>query len=312
MPTLRQFECLVAVAEERHFSRAADRLGMAQSALSVQVRQLEQRLGVRLFNRNKRQPISLTEAGALLHAEAATALRHVARAQRLAASVAQGSSGTVRLGYVASAVTSGLLSNVLGAFRPGHEQVRMDVIAMETPRQLAALDAAEIDVGLVRPRRQYPDGVDAAMIHSEPVMLALAAQHPLAAHVSVAASELRHQSFIEPQFANEPEGFADILARLAEVGGFPLSPACRVNDFITATSMVAAGYGIAIVPQSIRLFRQPGVEFRPIRDFSTEVQLALAWRRRELSPAVRAFVAAARARLAGGDRPGGGDQPGRR
>lgn len=302
MLTVRQLECLVAVAEELHFSRAADRLGIAQSAVSVQVQQMEQGLGVRLFNRNKRQPISLTDAGMLLYAEAASALRHIGRAERVAALAAQGMSGTVRLGYVASAVTSGLLSRILGGFRTGHEQVHLDVIAMETPRQLAALESADIDVGLVRPRRQYPDGVEAMIVHSEPVMVAMAKSHPLAGNASVRVSDLRDESFIEPQFVNESEGFPEIIAKLAATAGFQPSPSYRVNDFITATSMTAAGYGIAIVPESIQLFRQPGVEFRPIQDFNEVVHLALAWRRRELSPAVRSFVTTARTTFSGAGR----------
>lgn len=294
MLTRRQLECLVAVAEELNFSRAADRLGIAQSAMSVQIQQLEHDLGVRLLNRNKRQPISLTDVGTLLYAEATSALRHIGRAEKVAVLAAQGMSGSVRLGYVASAVTSGLLSRLLSGFRPGHELVHMQVIAMETPRQLTALDAEDIDVGILRPRRQYPDGVEAMIVHGEPLMVAMPVSHPLAVNTNIGAGELRGQSFIAPQF-DESEGFSEVIAKLAAVAGFQVAPAYRVNDFITATSMAAAGYGIVIVPESIQLFRQPGVTFRPIRDFDEQVHLALAYRRRETSPAAKAFVAAAQA-----------------
>jgi DNA-binding transcriptional LysR family regulator len=295
MLTRRHLECLVAVAEELHFSRAGERLGVAQSAVSVQIQQLENKLGVRLLHRGKRQPISLTDAGMLLYAEAVAALRHLERAENVAVLAAKGMSGSVRLGYVASAVSSGLLSRMLAEFRPGHEAVHMQVLAMETPRQLMALDAEEIDVGIVRPRRRYPDGIEAVVVHSEPLMVALPQTHHLARNATVAAKDLRDQTFVSPQF-DDAEGFAEVIGKLAAIAGFAAAPAYRVNDFITATSMAAAGYGIVVVPESIQLLRQPGVTFRPIKDFKEQVHLALAYRRRESSPAVRSFLDVARGR----------------
>lgn len=293
MLTYRQLEHFVAVAQELHFSRAADRLGIAQSAVSVQIQQLERELGVRLLQRHKRQPITLTDAGELLYAEAVPALRHMERAQQIGLLAAQGLGGHVRLGYVTSAVTSGLLSRMLKHFRSSHEQVHMQVMAMETPRQLQALESAEIDVGLVRPRRRYPDDVETVIVHSEPLMVAMSEHHVLAHKPSLKTTDLRDQTFIAPQF-NEAEGFAEVLARLAAAAGFSVTAAYHVNDFITAISLAAAGYGIVVAPESSRLINQPGVTFRPISDFQEMVHLALAYRKRESSPAVRAFVTAAR------------------
>lgn len=267
---------------------------MAQSAVSVQVQQLEQQLGVRLLQRNKRKPITLTDAGELLYDEAVAVLRHMERAQQIGQLAAQGMSGHVKLGYISSSVTSGVLARMLTQFRPGHEQVHMQVLAMETPRQLQALQQGEIDAGLLRPRRRYPEGVKAVIVHSEPFMVALAENHPLARHESISVADLRGQTFIAPQFINESEGFAEVLARLAETAGFSAREAYRVNDFVTATSLAAAGYGIVVLPESNRLLNQPGVAFRPLRDFKESVHMALAYRERENSPAVRAFLAVAR------------------
>jgi len=294
MLTRRQLECLVAVAEELHFSRAGERLGVAQSAVSVQIQQLEDKLGIRLLNRGKRKPITLTDAGMLLYTEAVAALRHLERAENVADLVAKGMSGNVRLGYVASAVTSGLLTRVLASFRPGHEAVHLQVLAMETPRQLIALDSGEIDVGIVRPRRRYPDGVEAVIVHSEPLMVAMPEWHPLARKDAVGVKDLRDQTFVSPQF-NEAEGFSEVIGRLAAAAGFQAAPAYRVNDFITAVSMAAAGYGIVVVPESIQLIRQAGVTYKPVKDFKERVDLALAHRRRETSPAVKSFLAIAKA-----------------
>ncbi|SPD66869.1 protein of unknown function (plasmid) [Cupriavidus taiwanensis] len=105
----------------------------------------------------------------------------------------------------------------------------------------------------------------------------------------VAARELADQPFIIPQFADE-EGFGFALTALGKAGGFTPRLEYRVQDFISAASLASAGYGVAIVPESMQNFSQPGVFYKPVRDFRLAVHLALAYRQREMSPAVRAFV----------------------
>lgn len=288
----RQLTYFVAVAEELHFARASDRLGVAQSAVSAQIQRLETQLKVRLLDRGKRKPVTLTDAGELFYAEAVATLRHLERAEQVGLLASRGLAGVVRLGYVASAVTAGLLSRVLKAFRASHPQVRMDVIAMETPRQLEALVSGEIDVGIGRPRRLYPAGVQATIVHSERLLVVLPEQHPLAAKRTLKTVDLRGQSFVTPHF-NESEGFSETLSRLGAAGGFPVTSEFRVNDFITAMSLAAADYGVVVAPESIRLFEQPGVTFRRLGDFNEQVHLALARRHPEPSKAVRAFVESA-------------------
>ncbi|WP_233859296.1 LysR family transcriptional regulator [Paraburkholderia sp. HD33-4] len=285
----RQLRYFTAVAEELHFARAADRLDIAQSALSAQIQQLERELDVRLLNRNKRQPVTLTDAGRLFYAEAVAALRHIERADQVGRLAARGLAGVVRVGFVTSGATSGVLSTMLRAFRQSHPDVRIEIVPMETPRQCEALDGGEIDVGIVRPRRRYPSGIVATLVQSEHLMVAMADNHPLATRAKLRASDLRDQSFISPQF-DEEEGFAEVLAALGAAGGFSAFLDHRVQDFVSGLSLAAAGYGIAIVPESMANFRQPGLRLRPLSDFDFPIHLALASRKRELSPAVRAFV----------------------
>ncbi|CAN0627726.1 Transcriptional regulator, LysR family [Burkholderia multivorans] len=288
----RQLRYFTAVVEELHFARAADRLDVAQSALSAQIQRLEREIGVRLLNRNKRQPVTLTDAGRLFHAEAVAALRHIDRADQVGRLAARGLAGIVRIGFVASGASSGVLSDMLRRFRASHANVRIEVVAMETPRQFEALNNGEIDVGIVRPRRQYPSGIEAAIVHTERLMVAMAESHPLAARRQVSARDLKDESFISPQF-DENEGFGEVLAALGAAGGFSAFLDHRVQDFISAISLASAGYGVVVVPESMRHFGQPGTCYRPVKDFPFSVDLAMASRRRELSPAVRAFVNAA-------------------
>jgi DNA-binding transcriptional LysR family regulator len=287
----RQLKYFVAAAEELHFARAADRLNVAQSALSVQIQRLEKQLGVRLLDRNKRQPVSLTDAGRLFYAEAVAALRHIERADQVGRLAASGLAGIVRLGFVASGATSGVLSGMLRSFHSSHPDVRINVLPMETPRQFEALDTGEIDVGIVRPRRRYPSGIVAKVVQTEQLMLAMSDVHPLATRRKLTAHDLKGQSFISPQF-DEEEGFVEVLEALGIAGGFEASLDYRVQDFISGLSLASAGYGIAVVPESMSIFNQPGLCYKPIADFLFSVHLALASRRRELSPAVRAFVKA--------------------
>lgn len=291
MIDVRQLQCFLAVAEELHFAKAADLLGVAQSGLSTQIQRLERDLGVTLLNRNKRKPVSLTDAGHLFHAEAVAALRHIERADQVGRLAARGLAGVIRVGYVASGVSSGLLSRMLGEFRKSHEMVRLEVVPMETPKQFEALSDGQIDVGIVRPRRLCPAGVLTKVVHTERLLAAMSASHPLARRGTVAARELADQSFIVPQFAEE-EGFGSALSALGKAGGFTPHLEYRVQDFISAICLASAGYGVAIVPESMQNISQPGVIYKRITDFRLSVHLALAHRRREVSPAVRAFVKA--------------------
>lgn len=285
----RQLKLFVALAEDLHFARTADRLDIAQSVLSEQIKRLETDLGVRLLNRNKRAAITLTDAGDIFLVEARAALRQLERADRIGRLAARGEAGHIALGYIGSAVTTGVLPATLKAFRMASPDVRMHIVAMETPTQLERLSDASIDVGFIRPRARYPDGVTAKVVQRERLLIALPADSPLARARTVKAADLQGLSFIAPQF-NEAAGFAEDLARLGRVGGFDAQPEYRVNDFITAVSMASAGYGAALVPQSIQGFAQPGVVFKPVSDFEEQVELAVAYRVREHSPCVLGFI----------------------
>lgn len=288
----RQMRYFAAVAQERHFARAADRLGVAQSAVSTQIKRLEQEIGVRLLNRNKRQPISLTEAGRLFLDESAAALMHLERAEQVAMLAARGMAGSVRLGFVATAATSGLLTRILTNFRRTHENVRIDVLSMDTLRQLDAIATGEIDAGIVTARAQYPDGVAATIIHTEPMMVAMSDEHPLASKQVLSASDFKGHALIVAQFSAN-EGPTETLVKLGSAGGYLAQANYTVHDFISGISLVAAGYGVLILPSSMQQTFQPGCTFRSIGDFTEKVHLAMVRRSRESSPAVRNFITTA-------------------
>lgn len=286
----RQLRYFVAVAEHLHFGHAADSLSIVQSALSAQIKKLETDLGVRLLNRQKRAAVSLTDAGMMFLPEAQAALKQIARADRTGRLAGRGELGQVELGYVASAAVSGLLSASMEAFRQSHPEVRIHPATMETPNQLRAIAEGRIDVGFIRPRPQYPLGVVAQPVHWDDLRIAVSSRSPLAEKPEIRAADLRDEQFIVPQF-DEAAGFRENLSRLGTLGGYTISTAWPVADFITAISMAAAGYGVALAPASFERLRIDGVVMRKIEDYAEVVTLVLAWRASAISPAVRAFVA---------------------
>lgn len=292
----RALRCFVAVARELHFGRAADRLQIAQSALSRQLLELERRLDVRLLNRGRRSSISLTHAGAALLVEAELAIKQLDRAEVIAKRTARGEIGRIEVGYVLSAALSGVLPEVLQAFRSAHPAVQVHLSSMETPRQIEGLRAGLLDVGFIRPRADYPEGVTASVVHREPLVLAVGRGHPLATR-EVGLRELARESFIAPQF-DETSGFVEHLAALGARGEFEPRLAYRVRDFITATMMASAGYGVVLAPKSIASIESSNIVCRAIRGYDAMVELSVAYRTATLSSAAQLFVNLAKARSA--------------
>ena len=290
----RQLRYFIAVAQELHFARAADRLNVAQSAVSSQIKGLEEAFGTRLLNRRKREAVSLTEAGQLFLSEALAAIRQLERAEQVGHLAARGELGQIEVGYVTSAAMNQTLPSLLREYRRSYPAVQLRLMDMETPRQLDALAEGRLDVALIRPRPSYAAGLAAHVIHREALCLALAADHPLARSRTLRASDLGNEAFVVPQVA-ESSGFGSYLERLAMAGRFTIKIVHDVDDFVTALSMVAGGYGVVLGPESMRALGFSEIAFRPLADFPEKVELAVAFRTAEPSGAVRAFVESAKA-----------------
>ncbi|MFD3590644.1 LysR substrate-binding domain-containing protein [Streptomyces sp. NPDC058683] len=284
---LRWLESFVTVAEELHFARAADRLHLAPSALSAQIRALESHLGVRLIDRGRRTRPALTGAGQLFLEEARLTLAQAARAVAVGRRAGRGELGHAQIAYVASAAFSGVLTDVLTRCATLGTDLTVEVRELETPAQLEALACGDIDVGFLRWRPEYPPEVTAICLLTEEVVLALPADAPLAAYESVPVAKLRDERFAAPHF-DEEYGCRDQILEVAERGGF--SPRCAppVRDFIAALTLVGGGLAVALVPESLRRVQIPGVTYRPLADVRLTTRLVGAYRRGETSPAVRA------------------------
>jgi DNA-binding transcriptional LysR family regulator len=243
MLDVRQLRYFIAVAEELHFSKAADRLHVAQSAVSAQIQQLEASLGAALFHRSKRSSVILTDAGLLFLTEARSALRQIENAESIGRLAGRGMLGHIEIGYVASAAFSGLLSSAMLAFRKERPRVMLRISEMETPRQLTAIAESKLDVGFIRPRPNYPEGVVVEVLRAEKLLLALPVGHPLSSGIEIGA--LADETFIVPQF-EEAGGFAEHVADFAAAAGrhdeFASDRVARLPELLECGDRLRVGY----------------------------------------------------------------------
>ncbi|NHN83758.1 LysR family transcriptional regulator [Acetobacter musti] len=273
----RHLHAFIVLAEKLHFGRAAEKLNIAQSALSTQIMRLEDMVGTPLLVRNRRSHPTLTPAGHLFLEEARNILAHVERASRLTRLTGLGEGGPVHIGYVFSAAICGLVPSVLRHLHARFPLLEITPHLMETPDQIAAIADARLTLGFVRPRPVYPEAIMTRFVHSEDIVIALPLSHRLADAPSLRAADLAGETFIVPQF-HEKFGLIDNLIRLAQAGGFPPPPTHTTSDFITALCMAAGGRGIVLAPASLRKLSLAGIVFRELTDFHDQVQLTLAWR----------------------------------
>ncbi len=285
---LRHLRYFVAVAEELHFSRAAERLHISPPSLTEQIRDLEQELGASLFTRTKRN-VTLTDAGARFLEEARSTLRQAEHAALVARLAGRGEMGRVEIGYASSAACSGLVTAAVAEYRRTHPLVSLSLSAMQAARQLEQLTEGRLDLGFLRTPARYPVGISAVIIATQPVVIALPSDHKLAKNPSISAAMLAEERFLAPTFETEI-GLFQHTAAVGQQGKFVARIVDRIPDLFTTVTLVAAGIGIAVVPQSCSCIQIPGVVYKPLSTQTKPVELAVAFRRDERAPAVKAFI----------------------
>ncbi len=279
---LRHLRYFVAVAEELHFRRAAERLHMSQPPLSQQIRALEDELGVLLLERTQRR-VELTAAGAAFYERARDILAAVEDASRLVRRVHRGEVGRLAVGFVGSSMYS-LVPEVLGAFSARYDAVDLHLRELTTAAQLRQLESGQIDVGFIRPASGRP-GLVIETVLREPVVVALPESHRLAARETLRLEQLAGESLVLLGREESP-GVRDSLATATERLGGEVQ---EVREMQTVIGLVRAGVGISLVPESVRALAREGVVYRELSDGDLSVELALAWRTGDRSPVLTAF-----------------------
>ncbi|MEU7898849.1 LysR family transcriptional regulator [Nonomuraea sp. NPDC049152] len=280
---LRQLHAFVVLAEELHFGRAAERLGVAQPPFSQQIRRLEERVGHPLFDRAARE---LTAVGAELLPAARRALDEVADGLEGARRVGRGEAGRLRVGFPASLALT-VVPGVLAAFGRERPGVRVEMRELTTTRQLQALRGERIDVGLLRETREA-EGLDVVPLLAEEVVAVLPSAHRLASRRRIEVADLAAEPFVFFPREHGP-GFHDRLLGLARAAGFEPRVAQRAVEWQTVAGLVAAGLGVSLAPAGVSSVRPAGVVYRRLAGAPTTT-VALAWRHGIRDPLVEAFV----------------------
>lgn len=286
MIELRHLRYFIAVAEELHFGRAAERLHIAQPPLSQQIRQLEQELGFQLFHRTKRS-VQLTEAGQVFLAESCKLLKQLEQAVETGRQVSRGEKGQLIIGFVSSAAYN-VLPLILRSFRMQAPGVRLELHEMATNEQLQWLQSGRIDVGLLRPPVE-DKSLDLFTIIREPLVIALPESHPLTQAPEVALSSLAGEAFILFPRPQAPRAYDQIIS-LCLQAGFSPTIVQEAMQMQTIVSLVAGGIGVAIVPVSLQNLQRTGVVYKPLQELTPYFEVAVAWRRQDTSVTVQKFL----------------------
>lgn len=269
----RRLQYFVAVAEELHFGRAAQRLGIAQPPLSQQIQKLEAELGAQLFERTRRS-VALTSAGEALLPEARRLLVMAERAAEHAREVHEGKAGTLRMGMIGSAAYR-LVPELLRHYRQRYPQVKFELTEMATADQLDRVEVGTLDLGLVRPP-VLREGLRTAVVWSEPLIAALPANHRLAEYEAITVADLRDEPFVLFPRRSGP-GLFETISQMCADNGFSPNVVQEAVQMQTIVGFVGAGFGVAIVPASVRDFRLSGVVYRPFREQVPSSNIALIW-----------------------------------
>lgn len=249
---LRQLRYFLAVAEAGHITRAAEQLGIQQPPLSQQIKALEARLGLTLFERHAKG-VALTEAGRLLREDA---LRLVAQADTLTrrmAQVAAGRQGPLALGFTSSAAAHAFLPRVLRECRQQYPGIRLELAEFNAAELTEAVLESRLHCGFLRVPVAAPEGLVFETLFDEPALLVLPNDHPLvpADGAAVPLAALRDEGFILVRRPGAPGLYADLLAQCRQAGFEPCVVA-EVPRMLTNLNLVAAGAGISVVPASMR------------------------------------------------------------
>ncbi len=301
---LRHLRYFAAVAEELNFRRAAERLHVAQPALSAQIRHLEEELGARLLDRD-RHHVALTAAGKVFLEHSQHVLRAAGEAVRAAGRAARGETGRLSIGFIAQ-LSYEWLPNVLRSFRRQFADVEITLTELTPTRQIEELVARRLDLGIIGlGLPEAHEELEVAVMSEERLAVALPLDHPLARRRTLALGELAREKFIFTARADAP-AFSPWLMALCSRAGFEPGIALEADRSPSALNYVAAGFGVAIFPAQIGRLAMPSVRFVPLDRATPRYQLCAAWRRDNRTPALERFLttarsesAAARAKTAG-------------
>jgi DNA-binding transcriptional LysR family regulator len=260
----RLFRYFVALAEERHFARAALRLGITPPTLTHQIKKLERELGAKLLERKGNRAVVVTEAGRRFLARAREVLRQAEEAAAIARQAGRGELGRLQLGFMMSVFGAGLLRSWIGTFQQANPAIDIAMHKLVPMAQIAGIMRKELDAGFTRAPHKYPAGIRGFEVYRQGIALALPSEHPLARRKTISPAMLAREAFVSIT-AELDVGISGHIETVARIGNFVPRVVKRDDDFIAVLAYVALGYGIAVVPELMKGINVPkDVVFRNI------------------------------------------------
>jgi len=283
---LRHLQYFVAVAEELNFARAAERLHISQPPLTRQIQQLEEEVGVQLFDRTTRR-VQLTPAGQAYLEEARATLAQVERGIGVAQRASRGEIGRLVVGFEASSAHD-ILPRSLKLFKERFPNVELSPVGMHTDEQAQALREGRIGVGFVVPPL-HDEVLAFETVLREPLVAVMPSSHRLSGKSRVSLEELASEAFVMSSRSNRC-GLHDQVISVCFQAGFSPKVVQEASEIQIMFGFISAGLGLALMPEHVTQLQKPGVVFRPLVSSSAKIELAVAWRRDDSSPVLKSFL----------------------
>lgn len=292
---LRHLRYFLAVAEEGHITRAAERLGIQQPPLSQQIKAMEQALGLQLFRRLPRG-VELTPAGQNLLVDARSILGQLEQAEAKAKRTARGEQGTLAVGFTSSAPLHPFIPEILRTFRENYPNVELKLEELGTSELVEGLRSETIDAAFIRSSMANTQGISIFEVLEEEMYIALPADHPFVLSATqdqspaIPLKKLAHEPFILYRRHNGV-GFYDMIIAACHQAGFSPHIAQEAPRILSTLSLVAAGLGVTFVPASMRELNMPGVAYLSLNSHpNLKAPINMAWRSVDHSALARNFV----------------------
>lgn len=283
---IRHFNVL---AETLNFSRAAERLHIAQPALSVSIQKLETELGTKLFERTP-AGVVLTPSGQAVLVEARRLLYHGEQLLRSARHAAAGTGGRLRVGFVGSAIYR-WIPTLIPSFRTLYPGVELVLRESTSAGIVQMLNEEALDLGIVRTPLLQAHAATLHVLQRDRLLVALPCAHPLAQREVIRVADLEQEAFIM-YASSEAAGLRASVMAACEAAGFVPQIAQEATQIPTVLALVESGLGVALVPEAMRGYREPRIVYQSLQEdrLATETTLSLAWVAGNESPAAQRFI----------------------
>lgn len=284
---IQQLKSFIVLAEELHFGKAAELLHIQQPPLSRQIKALENELEVMLFKRNNRK-VELTVEGAFFLQEAKAIITRLTAAQHTLKAMGDGEAGTLRIGFVDSSITERFVTT-MGRFKEQYSNVTIELEEKVSVEQVAAIEEGSLHIGFVRTHLAKTHELSHINVISEPYIVALANDHPMAEQETVSVYELAKEPLIFFPHRNNPGIYNWVLNGFAQYGLMPKFGFEVVMDQ-TAEMFVAGGFGYTLLPSTSCRMGRRGLTYKRIREPFLNLRISMAWSRAHECPLVNNFI----------------------